>query len=73
MTEGDVGISLSPCSSARPSRTCHFMREGIDCHPFRELLSALSRRSDHKFSGSTGGDLAEIVTYYSDTIRTANA
>jgi hypothetical protein len=28
------------------------------------LLADLSRRKDHSFSGSAGGDLAEIVSYY---------
>ena len=41
-----------------------FTREGVTCHPFHELLSELSRRDRGSFSGSAGGDLAEIVSYY---------
>lgn len=41
-----------------------FSAEGVACHPFYELLSALSIRSKGSFSGSAGGDLAEIVSYY---------
>ena len=42
-----------------------FQKEGVTCHSFRQLLADLSRRKDHSFSGSAGGDLAEIVSYYS--------
>jgi Holliday junction resolvase-like predicted endonuclease len=41
-----------------------FEKEGVTCHPFHELLASLSRRSKQSFSGSAGGDLAEIVSYY---------
>lgn len=41
-----------------------FTTEGVTCHPFHELLSTLSQRSKRSFSGSAGGDLAEIVSYY---------
>jgi hypothetical protein len=41
-----------------------FQSEGVTCHAFRQLLDDLSRRKDHSFSGSAGGDLAEIVSYY---------
>jgi hypothetical protein len=41
-----------------------FQGEGVTCHTFRELLADLSRRKAHSFSGSAGGDLAEIVSYY---------
>lgn len=41
-----------------------FVREGVICHPFSKLLDGLSQRSDHAYSGSAGGDLAEIVAYY---------
>ena len=41
-----------------------FQKEGVTCHSFRQLLADLSRRKDHSFSGSAGGDLAEIVSYY---------
>ncbi len=43
-----------------------FAREGVTCHPFHELLSGLSRRDPGSFSGSAGGDLAEIVAYYKE-------
>jgi hypothetical protein len=42
-----------------------FQQEGVTCHPFGDLLEELSNRGDHHFSGSAGGDLAEIITYYS--------
>ena len=38
--------------------------EGVTCHPFHRLLSDLSQRGDRSFSGSAGGDLAEIISYY---------
>ena len=41
-----------------------FKKEKIKCHPFSDLLDELSCRSDHAYSGSAGGDLAEIVAYY---------
>lgn len=41
-----------------------FAADGVVCHPFHELLTTLSRRSKTSFSGSAGGDLAEIVSYY---------
>jgi hypothetical protein len=41
-----------------------FQSEGITCHPFHQLLFDLSQRGDHSFSGSAGGDLAEIINYY---------
>jgi len=41
-----------------------FASEGVTCHPFHQLLSDLSRHDGHPFSGSAGGDLAEIVGYY---------
>ncbi len=41
-----------------------FKSEGISLHPFHEILSSLARRKVHSFSGSAGGDLAEIVSYY---------
>jgi hypothetical protein len=41
-----------------------FQQEGVTCHSFDDLLADLSRRPDHAFSGSAGGDLAEIVSYY---------
>lgn len=41
-----------------------FAAEGVVCRPFHELLSDLSQREAGGFSGSAGGDLAEIVSYY---------
>lgn len=38
--------------------------EGITLHPFHSILGALSQRKSNSFSGSAGGDLAEIVSYY---------
>jgi hypothetical protein len=38
--------------------------EQIILHPFHEILSSLANRGVHSFSGSAGGDLAEIVSYY---------
>jgi hypothetical protein len=47
-----------------PSELKAFQSEGVACHPFHQLLSNLSQRSDRSFSGSAGGDLAEIISYY---------
>jgi hypothetical protein len=41
-----------------------FAHEGVTCHAFHQLLSDLSRRDGRSFSGSAGGDLAEIISYY---------
>jgi hypothetical protein len=41
-----------------------FESEEITCHSFNQLLSDLSQRGDRSFSGSAGGDLAEIISYY---------
>jgi len=49
-----------------------FTREGVSRHPFHKLLSDLSRRGGRAFSGSAGGDLAEIISYYK-THETGNA
>jgi hypothetical protein len=38
--------------------------EGLTLHSFHEILSSLASRDAHSFSGSAGGDLAEIVSYY---------
>jgi hypothetical protein len=38
--------------------------DGVACHTFHGLLSDLSRREEDGFSGSAGGDLAEIIAYY---------
>jgi len=47
-----------------PQELAVFEQEGVKCHSFRDLLTELARRKDHSFSGSAGGDLAEIVSYY---------
>lgn len=41
-----------------------FKSEGVTCHPFSQLLGELSHRLPGSYSGSAGGDLAEIVSYY---------
>jgi hypothetical protein len=41
-----------------------FTGEGVTCHPFSQLLDELSHRHAGTYSGSAGGDLAEIVSYY---------
>ena len=46
--------------------------EGVACHTFHQLLSDLSQRGDRSFSGSAGGDLAEIISYYK-SFETENA
>jgi hypothetical protein len=47
-----------------------FQQEGVECRCFRNLLKELSSRTDHHFSGSAGGDLAEIIAYYSKAPNT---
>lgn len=47
-----------------PDELAVFKSEGIICHPFSKLLDELSDRREHTYSGSAGGDLAEIVSYY---------
>ncbi len=47
-----------------PKELEFFEREAVVCHPFNQLLDELSDRSDRTYSGSAGGDLAEIVAYY---------
>ena len=42
-----------------------FKDEGVKCHLLTDLLDQLSKRGS--FSGSAGGDLAEIVHYYQTT------
>jgi len=37
---------------------------GVECHPFTAILSELLQRAKGGFSGSAGGDIAEIVGYY---------
>ena len=46
-----------------------FERNDVAIHPFNEVLEQLSHRKKGSFSGSAGGDLAEIVGYY-DAYRT---
>ncbi len=46
-----------------PRELSIFETEGVTCHPFHAVLSKLLER-DGTFSGSAGGDLAEIVGYY---------
>lgn len=50
-----------------------FRAEHVICHPFHELLTSLSQRSKHLFSGAAGGDLAEIVSYYKTYDRTPDS
>jgi hypothetical protein len=38
--------------------------EHVTIHPFHQILAFLSERGVGSFSGSAGGDLAEIVSYY---------
>jgi hypothetical protein len=47
-----------------------FASEGVICHAFHELLSDLSQRHKHSFSGSAGGDLTEIISYYQKKVET---
>jgi hypothetical protein len=37
---------------------------GVECHPFSSVLSELLQGTKEGFSGSAGGDIAEIVGYY---------
>ncbi|SRR5258708_34951948 len=47
-----------------PQELAAFESEGVKCHPFHDVLSELLQRVQGSFSGSAGGDLAEIVGYY---------
>jgi hypothetical protein len=47
-------------------------QEGIILHPFHQILASLSERGVGSFSGSAGGDLAEIVSYYKSFVEPAN-
>ena len=42
---------------------------GIELHPFNTVLEKLCCDDDRRFSGSAGGDLAEIVQYYENRSR----
>ena len=63
----DWSFHLVHAEVKHPEELGVFQQEGVECHCFRNLLKDLSRRTDHHFSGSAGGDLAEIITYYSQT------
>ena len=52
-----------------PQELIVFQQEGVTCHPFSQLLTELSHRPEHTYSGSAGGDLAEIVAYYDSEKR----
>ncbi len=39
-------------------------KEGVVLHTFHDILTSLSDRKNHSFSGSAGGDIAEIVAYF---------
>ena len=41
-----------------------FAKNDVTIHPFHTVLKSLSLRKKGSFSGSAGGDLAEIVGYY---------
>jgi hypothetical protein len=45
-----------------PRELATFAQEGLILHPFKDILSKLSERGP--FSASSGGDLAEIISYY---------
>ena len=47
-----------------PDELEEFAREGVTCHSFHQLLSDLSQCDGCSFSGSAGGDLAQIISYY---------
>ena len=48
-----------------------FETEGVQCHSFDLLLRELSQRQDQAFCGSAGGDLAEIVGYFSANMNSS--
>jgi hypothetical protein len=47
-----------------PNELKHFTDCGLTVLPFHEVLESLSLRKKGSFSGSAGGELAEIVGYY---------
>ena len=47
-----------------PQELTVFQSEGVQCHTFYTVISELLQRRKGGFSGSSGGDLAEIVGYY---------
>jgi hypothetical protein len=55
-----------------PRKLAVFESEAVKCHPFQEVLSELLGHGAMAFSGSAGGDLVEIVGYYSAHVRTAS-
>ena len=60
----DWSFHLVHAVTKEPQELVVFQREGVICHPFTQLLDELSHRAEHTYSGSAGGDLAEIVGYY---------
>jgi len=47
-----------------PDEIALFKSAGINCHSLYDILKGLQRAGKGAFSGSAGGDLAEIVFYY---------
>lgn len=41
-----------------------FASEEVTCHSFSRLLANLTQGGEHAFSGTAGGDLAEIIRYF---------
>lgn len=56
-----------------PAELMVFEKEGVECHEFHQVLSDLLQRGDGGFSGSAGGDLAEVVGYYTSHIASRDA
>jgi hypothetical protein len=50
--------------SKHPEELVVFQHQGVKCHPFSKLLDELTCPAERTYSGSAGGDLAEIVGYY---------
>lgn len=44
-----------------------FKKEGVTCHTFHDVLADLCQKEGRSFSGSAGGDIAEIVNYYNSS------
>jgi len=47
-----------------PQELAVFQNAGVKCHSLYEILDQLQTVGKGSFSGSAGGDLAEIVFYY---------
>jgi hypothetical protein len=47
-----------------PQELTVFQRENVHCHSFWDVISELLQSGKGGFSGSSGGDLAEIIKYY---------